>query len=139
VSEATQQHSLALTLTNQSSVVCHLDGYPKIALMDAHGAVLPLTYRSGGDQMVTSSPPSVVNIPPDATAYVLANQTFCVGTDVDTAVSVRLTPPGESKSLAMSWGPYPIMSSCGADDPGSTLSVSPVEPTAQAIFSRSPT
>src|SRR5436309_10417382 len=42
VSEPTQQNSLGLTLTNQSSSVCHLDGYPKLALIDSRGRILAL-------------------------------------------------------------------------------------------------
>lgn len=93
VSEATGQHSLGLVLTNSSNVTCHLIGYPGISLIDSAAAALPLAYRHGGDQMVTSSAPKNVNLPPRSAAYVLINQYRCDLGDKDTAAILRFIPP----------------------------------------------
>lgn len=136
VSEATQQHSLALNLKNVSGETCHLDGYPGISFVDTTARELPLTYRRGGDQMVTSSPPANVNLPADSTAYVLLNQMACEFSTKDMAVALHLIPPNATSSLELGYDQIngSIMAYCGTGDPGSVLDISPVEPTAGATF-----
>src|SRR5205823_3246998 len=63
ISEPTGQHSLSLTLTNSSHAGCHLFGYPGVSFVDPGGRVLPLRYVWGGDQVVTSSKPVMVDLP----------------------------------------------------------------------------
>ena len=121
-------------LVNLGPSVCHLDGHPTVALLDAQGQVLQFTYRQGGDQELTSSPPVVVNLPPGAAGYVLTNKYRCDAGNKATALSMQVTPPGNTSGLSMplSEGSRPAF--CGAGDPGSTLAISPVEPNARATF-----
>jgi hypothetical protein len=83
--------------------------------------------------MVTHRSPDMVNLPPGSSAYILTNKYRCDLGDIDVATSVRVIPPDESEPLSV---PLPQdsvgMAFCGHGDPGSTLDVSPVEPTAQA-------
>ena len=57
-----------------------------------------------------------------------------LGPDGATALSMQVTPPGNTSGLSMplSEGSRPAF--CGAGDPGSTLAISPVEPNARATF-----
>jgi hypothetical protein len=134
VSEATGQHSLGLLLVNTGAAICHLDGYPRVALLDTAGRVLPFTYRFGGDQMITSQPPGVVNILPGGAGYVLTNKYRCDLGDKAAPASVTVTPPGNHSTLSLTLGPRQDMTFCGAGDPGSTLDISPVAPDARATF-----
>jgi hypothetical protein len=134
VSEATGQNSHGLLLVNIGASICHLDGYPKVALLDTAGHVLAFDYRFGGDQMVTSHPPGVVNLPPGAAGYVLTNKYRCDLGDKAAPASINVTPPGNDSSLSLKLEPYRDMAFCGAGDPGSTLDISPVAPDARATF-----
>ena len=133
-SPKTGQHPLPLVLVNLGSAPCHLDGYPRVALLDARGQVLPFVYRHGGDQMVTSNPPHVVNLPPGGAAYILTNKYRCDLGDKAAAVSVQVTPPANASSMSMSVEGVSDLAFCGAGDPGSTLAISPVEPDDRATF-----
>jgi hypothetical protein len=135
VSEKTEQNSIGLTLTNISTETCHLIGYPGIVFVDAVGDDLPLIYLRGGDQMVTYQPPKVVDLPPASISYVLLNQNACVGRQVDVATGLRLVPPNTSGTLTLPATAFPSVNSCVLGDPGNTLTISPVEPTAADTFS----
>ena len=56
ISEPTGQHTLFLAVTN-TSVGCHLFGYPGISLIDASGNALPLEYVHTRDQVVIGGEP----------------------------------------------------------------------------------
>jgi Protein of unknown function (DUF4232) len=131
ISEATEQESRLFRLTNVSSRPCTLEGYPRIVLLDANGAPIPFRYHDGGDQMVTSRPPSPVELAPGGSAYLLINQTACVTGGVSVASSIRITPPGSDRGLTVSLRRYPIIESCG---PGTVVDVSPVEATPRAVL-----
>src|SRR5438132_1832734 len=73
-SEPTGQHTLPLTLTNSSHVGCYLLGYPGVSFVDQAGRVLPLQYVWGGDQVVTSSKPVIVELSAGGTAYMVVNK-----------------------------------------------------------------
>lgn len=134
MSEATGQNSLMLTLTNTSSAMCHLDGYPHVELADATGKPIPFGYRNGGDQMITSRPPTVVTLAPGQTAYLMINKYRCDTGDKMPSRVVRLTPPGDAAPLRMAVGDRPDLAYCGPGDPGSVVDVSPIEATAKAVF-----
>lgn len=131
-SEATGQDTLPLVLTNTSRTGCHLFGYPGISLIDANGRILPLQYVWGGDQMVTSSPPVMVEIAPGASAYIVTNKYRCDTSDYMHAVRARLIPPDDTAFLQVSIVNNVSMDYCGQGDPGSILHISPVEPSFQA-------
>ncbi len=138
VSEKTQQRSLGVDLKNVSGETCHIMGYPGISFLDANGVDLPLTYRRGGDQMVTSSPPASVNLPAGSTAYVLMNQSACELGEQGSATTLRLIPPNATSSLELGFAQIhsSVITYCGSPDPGSTVNISPVEPTAQDTFAQ---
>jgi hypothetical protein len=134
VSEATGQHTVSLTISNISTNGCYLSGYPRVALVDNAGRVLPLQYQTTGDQMVTSAPPVHVDLRPNGLAYVTVNKYRCDTTDLMQASVLRLTPPGLTSSFDVLLAGNVSMDDCGPGDPGSTVHVSPVEPNFSATL-----
>jgi Protein of unknown function (DUF4232) len=134
VSEKTEQHSVLLTITNDGTASCSLLGYPGIALYDGNGELLALTYEPKGDQMVTSSPPQAVNLPIGATGYVLINKNVCVGPEAASASALHFIAPSDTTSLILNLSIGGLTSCESRADPGSTLDISPVEPTASATY-----
>jgi hypothetical protein len=137
VSEATGQHTLALRLENRGPT-CTLDGYPTVVLADAGGPI-PFAFRHGGDQMLTSRPPALVVVRTGRTALVLLNHYRCDLGDRRLARVVRLGLPGARRgpTLALAIGPRARRPAyCGAGDPGSTMTVSPFEPSLLAALRR---
>ena len=57
ISEATEQHTLALRFVNRGTHVCVLYGHPRVTVYDMHG-VIPFRIRHGGDQMISARPPN---------------------------------------------------------------------------------
>lgn len=129
-SEATGQNTLGLTLTNTSSRGCYLLGYPGLTYLDAAGRVLPFRYVWGGDQMVTSTPPSRVDLAPGGVAYIAANKYRCDAGNVATAATVQVIPPNQRAALSLSLANRgAAITWCGNGDPGSVVGITPVEPT----------
>jgi Protein of unknown function (DUF4232) len=137
VSEATGQHTLALRLVSRSASSCVVKGYPSVRLSDRAGAI-PFLIRHGGDQMITSRPPRRVLVRPGRSAFVLLNHYRCDrgGLRAATVVKIGLAahPRGGTASLRIT-DPYRMPNYCGPGDPGSTLTVSPFEPTLRAALS----
>ena len=132
VSEPTGQRSLLLTLTNVGSYSCYLFGYPGITLYDDHNELLPLLYQRHGDVFVTGSAPQRVGVAPGSSAFVLINKYRCDLGDKVTAGTLRLIPPDDTTSMTLGIVGLMDLSYCGPGDPGSTLEISPVEPTSSA-------
>lgn len=129
-SEPTGQHTLALMLTNVSTTGCYLFGYPGVALVDASGAALPFHYVRGGDQVVTSMPPTRMDLGPGDVAYLTANKYRCDTSDLMHATIAQVIPPDDSVTLQVGIADNVSMDYCGSGDPGSVLYISPVEPNA---------
>jgi len=129
VSEPTGQHSLLLVLTNHSPIACYMSGYPGVTLYDASGAELPLKYYWQGDQVVTHSPPQRVDLASGISAYVMINKYRCDLQTASEATTLRLIPPNDISPLQLSLAGLRELGYCGPGDPGSTLEISPVEPT----------
>jgi hypothetical protein len=134
VSEETGEHSLLLTVTNASPAACFLEGYPALTLDDTGQAPLPFSYDHAGYQ-TTGPTPQRVALAPQGTAYVMINKYRCDLGDRDTATTLGLIPPGGTTSLTLSLTGLRDFSYCGPGDPGSTVDISPVEPTAAATTS----
>jgi hypothetical protein len=134
ISEPTEQSTRLFTLTNVSPSTCSLDGYPTVALVDDHSVRLPLRYRDGGDQVLTSRPPHPVTLRPLDEAYEAINENACVGHASDTAASIRFTLPHAGGTLTMAMARYPILDNCLAGDPGHVLDIGPFEPVLNAVF-----
>lgn len=134
ISEATGQNTLGLYLTNKSGATCHMVGYPGVSFIDSNGAPIPFVYRRGGDQMVTSKAPQIVNLPAGAIAYVELNKYRCdLGVkDLPTTLDLILPNTSASLTLPLTTPGQPGIPYCGPGDPGSIVDITPVEPTAQA-------
>jgi hypothetical protein len=130
-SEATGQHTLTFVLTNRGTATCELNGYPRIVFADARGR-LPFVIRHGGDQMLTTRPPHLVRVAPGRRAYAAVNKYRCDRGDKREPDKALLMPPGESTTLSVPVTGW-FFGWCGRGDPGSTVSVTPIEPTARAL------
>jgi hypothetical protein len=91
-----------LRLTNASRAGCALRGYPGVALSGSNGVPLRFTYRRGGGQMLTSSPPTRVWLRPGATAYLGINKQTCIARQTVLARHVQAIPARSSTSAQSS-------------------------------------
>ncbi len=106
-------------------------GYPTVALVDANGKRLAFRVSHSGDQMVTSRPPVAVRVLPHRSAFFLLNKFRCDLGNLKVAKKLRVALPGVSTSahLTVAIPTYPVIAYCGRNDPGSVITVSPIEPT----------
>ena len=109
-----------------------LSGYPGVAFYDARDVLLPLSYQRHGDQVVTAPVPEQVGVASGNAVFVMINKYRCDLGDKATAATLRLIPPDDTTSMTLSIQGLRDLSYCGPGDPGSTLEISPVEPTASA-------
>jgi hypothetical protein len=137
ISEATGQHTVSLRLVNREAASCVVNGYPRVTSYDRAGPI-PFAIRHGGDQMITSRAPARVIVRPGRAAFVLLNHYRCDLGGLRSATTVRIGLPGTQR-IATAWikitDPYKRLDYCGKGDPGSTLTVSPFEPTLRAALS----
>jgi hypothetical protein len=136
VSEATGQHTLVLRLVKRTKTQCLLYGYPEVILSDRAGAI-PFAIRHGGDQMITSRRPTRVVVRPRSGAFIVLNNYRCDRGVRRAATTIRVALPGAThrrgRSIAVA-DRYRRPGYCGRGDPGSTLAVSPFEPTLRAAL-----
>jgi hypothetical protein len=136
VSEPTGQHTISLALTNRLSHACSLFGYPQVTLLDAAGHSLPFVFQQHGDQVVTSDAPEQIELAPGAVAYLTLNKYRCDLGDQAVANSLQLLLPGDQTVLSLSLpSESGVFGYCGAGDPGSIVSISPLEATFRATLS----
>jgi hypothetical protein len=137
ISEATEQHTLALRLVNRGKQVCTLYGYPRVTLYDARG-VLPLRIRHGGDQMISARAPGSVRLEPGKGAFLVLNKNACVNGSARVATRLVIARGTEPASLRFPRTmPFPsrIPDSCvDASDAGSVVTVSAFVPTLRAAL-----
>jgi hypothetical protein len=137
VSEKTEQHTAPIIVTNLSATPCALRGYPKIALSDQYGGALPFTFAHGGDQMITAAHPDAVPVAGHAAVYFAFNKNVCVGfTDRDAHTLQVALPGGSSLSRPIHLPHYPIIDYCPRGDPGSTITISPIEADSASAYCR---
>jgi hypothetical protein len=117
-----------------SGARCSLQGYPTIALSAGRGTQLHFTYRRGGDQTLTSAPPTRIWLRPGADAYLGINKETCTARQTVVADRIRVTPPGDHQSTAARLPAYPMLGYCGAGDPGHVIDITPAEPSIQAVL-----
>ncbi len=137
VSEKTEQHTATVTLTNLGSASCTLDGYPVIALLDSRGRILPFIYSRRGDQMITSARPEPLHLQAGASAFFAFNKNACVSFTNRYARTLRVTLPGSRASRSIQLPRYPIIDYCQGNDPGATVTVSPIGRTRAEAFCQS--
>ena len=129
----TMQLPLRLELVNRGGAPCTLEGYPRVQLRSSSGALYAFSYREHGDAEVTARRPALVTLRPGGGAWVLLNKTPCIGNvDGRLARQVWLMAPGTTGFLRLPLGNIVLFDYCGAGDPGHTIDVSPLEPTAGA-------
>jgi hypothetical protein len=122
-------------LRNRGAKPCVLDGYPAVALINAHGKQLAFRVRHRGDQLVTSRQPVAVRVRPDPSAFFVLNKYRCDRGNLEAARKLRVGLPGvPSARLELALPTYPIIGYCGKNDPGSVVTVSPIEPTLAAAL-----
>jgi hypothetical protein len=136
VSPATGQNPLSFVLTNRSAKPCVVKGYPTIALINAHGQRLPFRVSHNGDQMVTSRPPVAVRVLPRRAAFFVLNKYRCDVGSLNVAKKLRVALPGvrTSARLTVAIPMNPVIAYCGANDPGSIVTVSAIEPSVEAAL-----
>ena len=84
-------------------------------------------------RMITSRRPGPVGVPHGGVAFVLLNQYRCDLGNLRAATVVRLGSPPASTSIRLT-NHYRQPHHCGRGDPGSTLTVSPFEPSVRAAL-----
>jgi hypothetical protein len=136
VSEETEQDSRLVRLENVSERGCRLEGYPRISLLDSQGALLSFSYRDRGDQMFTGARPARVLLAPHSSAYFAINKSPCAARPLRLATRIRIRLPGDSRPIAAQTGLYPLLEYCQRRDAGLLVDVTPVEPTASAVFAQ---
>ena len=141
VAPMTGEHAVMYALANRGPVTCTVHGYPQAVLYDANGDVLPFRYATGGGAYVTSGKPVTVVLTRGASAYVLVAKYRCDLGIAGNATAIRLTLPAAhgvfAQREAVGISGAAGLSYCrgGQHDPGQLVTVSPVEPTAQAAGS----
>lgn len=138
----TGEHAVLYALANRSPGTCTVFGYPQVTLYDADGRALPFRYADGGGTYVTSRKPATIVLAPAATAYVLVAKYRCDLGIARNAATITLTLPAGHGQVFTAREPVgvpgpPGLSYCrgGRHDPGQLVTVSPLEPTAQATSS----
>ena len=135
MSQATQQELLIFTLTNISGTGCDLQGYPGLSLLTAAGRLLPFHVRWGGDEMLTSTRPVLVPLPPGGIAYIGINKNACVRHYYRSGHVFLVIPPNDYQPLSYYQPRSAALDYCRVGDPGHTVDVSPVEPTLADVLS----
>jgi hypothetical protein len=135
ISEKTGQHSLTIRLTNRGSAPCLLDGYPTMALTDSRG-ILPFRISHRGDTMIAGHRAKQLTVRGGGRAYVVINKYRCDLGDrrVARTLLLRLPRAEPARHLVLRIPPGYILGYCGSIGPGSTLAVSPFEPTVHAAL-----
>jgi hypothetical protein len=137
VSEKTEQSTAQVVLTNVSGASCSFEGFPTVALFDRHGLRLPFMYVHGGDQMITAVKPRLVRISGNGSVFFAFNKNACVGFTSRDSRFMRIALPGSSTmSRSVPLPHYPLLDYCSHSDPGSTITISPIEATATGVFCR---
>jgi len=131
VSPVSGHNPLSFTLLNTGAAPCTLDGYPTVALLDEEGVALPFVYTHTGNIMVTASAPQSVLLNPGHVAWVLIDKYRCDLGIKATVAGMTFTPPGDTSAFMLAAPAEPLLGYCGSGDPGSTVTVSPVEPSIQ--------
>jgi hypothetical protein len=125
-SEPTGQHTAPVVLKRLGSTPCTLDGYPRVALADAHGQALNFRYSHQGDLVVAAHPPHVVHVGGSGSAYFLLNKYRCDLRDTGIARWLRVSLPGVRGPLVLRLPHYPLLDYCPVKGPSTTIAVSPI-------------
>ena len=121
-SGAAGTHELTFSLTNSSTVLCTMHGYPGMLLLDARAGALPTNVMRGGGLAFENVAVTDVSLAPGQAAYFNLgyNDVITGTTTCSDAPQVEITPPN-----ATSYAVVPVFPSIDACN-GGTLHVSPV-------------
>jgi len=134
--QATGDRGDAFRIVNHSSHACHLMGYPEITLRDQRGALVPFHYTNGQSQYITERPPEPVTLQPGGWAYVGVAKYRCDLGDQLPSTTITMVLPGQQHVVSVPLtGSARTLGYCagGPHDPGNTVAVSPIEPTADRL------
>lgn len=134
LSERTQQQTVLFAIRNTGRSACNLSGYPQIAMRGAAGAVLPFTYRSGGDQTLTGAPPTEVRLEAGGLAYFAINKNSCVARDTGGVTRVDVTLPGITPTVGVNLTPRDRHPRLCPGPAGRIVGISPVETRVRATL-----
>ena len=135
VSEATQQITWDVAITNVSTSSCQLEGFPRVLLTDAKGKAIPFTYTTAGDQMTTAGPPQPVAIAPGQYGFVRLNKNSCeTGNTTMSATTLELTLPASQSPLTLSTSRAPLAFDYCSGPLGGIIAISPIEPAELDLF-----
>jgi len=124
-SEKTGQHTGTIVVRNKSGSSCSLDGYPRLAFLDAQRRLLAFRVSHRGDQMIANRAPQKVTVLSRGRAYFVFNKYRCDVRAKATARYLRLTlAPGATAALVR-LARYPIIDYCPQERPSTTITVSP--------------
>lgn len=132
VSEATQQNSVVVKMTNTSTSGCHLIGYPKLALLSDRGKRLPFLYRHG-DQMITTAAPRRVDLQTGEAAFFGVSKSTCVRNEQAVARIVRVVLGGAKLRVTLRHSPMLVFCGRGREY-GEPVAVSPFVSTEREVF-----
>jgi hypothetical protein len=77
ISPQTGEHGFTITLTNVSSHLCQVHGYPTLRFYTSGGRLLTFTFKHNGDFYFRRTTPRLVNLAPEAHAYFLVAKYRC--------------------------------------------------------------
>jgi len=113
---------VTFSLTNASTKLCTMTGYPGMVLLSAQGKGLPTVVTRGGGLAFENLPVTDVSLAPGQVAYFnLGYNDVTTGTSgCTTAAQIGITPPNDTSSVVVPLSPQIV--ACG----GGALRVSPV-------------
>ena len=131
LSPPTGLNPIAIRLTNVGDP-CTLRGYPSLIFVSAHMKRINFRVTQTADQVVRGDPPRRLTLRHGGSAWLAMDKYRCEGGDRSHVRFSVLHPKGAEGSVHVNasrdWG-Y-----CGPGDPGSTVVVSPFEPTLAATL-----
>jgi hypothetical protein len=139
ISPQTGEDGNAFALTNRSSGVCSLKGYPSVALY-AKSRLLRFSFSDGGSSYTTTEPARLVRLPPGHTAYVLIAKYRCDGQIAAIASELRVLLPNDGGRLQLLLPADASFDYCQRYpgdlpvDPGNKAEISPLSSTLAATI-----
>jgi Protein of unknown function (DUF4232) len=138
VSPMTGEHAAVFMLRNLGHASCSLTGYPKVDLYTAAGHRLAFGYTDGHSMYFTSHRPRRVVLAPGKAAFFEIAKYRCDLGISTTATMIKVTLPGPARIMltrtpVSAWFSFDYCKG-GPRDPGQTIGISPIEPTARALW-----
>jgi Protein of unknown function (DUF4232) len=138
VSPMTGEHAAVFMLRNLGHASCALRGDPKVDLYTAAGHRLAFSYTDGHSMYFTSHRPGRVVLAAGKAAFFEIAKYRCDLGSSATATVIKVTLPGPARIMltrtpVSAWFSFDYCKG-GPRDPGQTIGISPIEPTARALW-----